>query len=173
MSVQDDIGRVDRNAGFLTDPLTGFGSRHKLFADLTDALEPASPPSVLAVFDLAGESDYRRVFGDKAGDELIDRLAEQFARVVQPTGVCYHSRQDEFCALISRPIDDVRTMLFAAEAALKDEGESALITACFGAVFLPDEAADPIEAFMLADERLQTRTESRQPRERRQSTRPV
>jgi GGDEF domain-containing protein len=169
MSVQDDIGRPDKNEGFLIDPLTGFGSRHKLLADLTGALEPGSVPSVLAVFDLAGASDYRRVFGEKASDELIARLAEQFARLVQPTGVCYRPRQDEFCALVSRPIGDVSTMLVAVEDALKDDGRSSIITPRFGAAFLPDETTDPIEALMLAGERLRARTA----RERRQGTRPV
>ncbi len=169
MSVRDDIGRLDRNEAFLIDPLTGFGSRHKLLADLTEALESGSAPSVLVVFDLAGASEYRRVFGEKAGEELIARLAEKFARLVQPTGLCYHPRQDEFCALVSRPIGDVSTMLLAVEHGLKDDGKSSLITPRFGAAFLPDETADPIEAIMLADERLLARTA----RERRQSARPV
>jgi len=167
----DEIGPTTDRTTQYHARLTGFGDRHKLIADLTDALGPGSPPSVLAVFDLVGSSEYRRVFGEQASDELIARLAEQFARVVQPTGVCYRPRQDEFCALINRPIDDVRTMLFAAKDALKDEEESSLITAWFGAAFLPDEAADPIDALMLTDERLRFRMESRKPRERRQNTR--
>src|SRR5580704_14400997 len=94
------------------DPLTGFADHERLIADLTTALEPGNHAAVLAVFELVGWSDYRRVFGEHASDELIARCATRFARVIQPAGVCYRSRQDELCALISGPIDDVATTLF-------------------------------------------------------------
>jgi GGDEF domain-containing protein len=154
------------------DCLTGFGDRSKLIADLTDALEPGRPRSIVAVFDLTGLGDFERLFGERDGRALIARLAEQVARVLQPTGgVCYWPRRDEFCVLISTPSENVKALLFAAEAAINKEGHLSLVTAWFGAAFLPDEAADPIEALMLADDRLRLRTDAEEPRERRQSLR--
>lgn len=161
-----------RSAGSLhLDWTTGFGDRERLLADLTEALELGSPPSVLAVFDLGGASDYRRAFGERAGDALIARCAERFARAIQRDGVCYRPRRDEFCALIAKPTDDAMARLVEAEHALK-LGEPLLIAACFGATVLPDEAADPIELLMLADDRLNVRLTSRKPRERRRDIRP-
>ena len=64
-------------------------------------------------------------------------------------------------------------MLVAAVSALNDVGESSLITAFFGATLLPDEAADPLEALTLADERLGLGLLSGKARERRQIARPV
>jgi GGDEF domain-containing protein len=168
----DQVGHTTDHTPQHHDRLTWFGDRHKLIADLTDALKPGSLPSVLAVFALAGSADYRRVFGERASDELIARLAERFTRVLHPAVACYRPRLDEFCALIRSPIDDVQTMIFAAEGALNNEAEPPLITAWFGTICLPDEAADPTEALILADERLRVRMVSRQPRERRQNTRP-
>jgi GGDEF domain-containing protein len=159
---------------FHDDPLTGFGDREKLFVDLTHALEPGRPPSVLAVFDLVGWSEHRRIFGQRASDSLTNRFAEAFALVMWPVGACYYiARDDEFCALISQPIDDVNSALIAAIGALNAVGESSLITAFFGATSLPDGAADPIDALMLADERLGLGLLNGKARERRQITRPI
>lgn len=154
------------------DRPTGFGDRHKLITDLTHALKPGSPPSVLAVFQLAGWYEHRRVFGVQASEELTTELAEAFALVVRPVGAYYYiPREGEFCALISQPIDDATSTLFAAEAALNDDAGASLITASFGATYLPDEAADPIEALTLADERLGLHVLSPKPRERRRAIR--
>jgi len=131
----------DRTTQSQTDRLTGFGDRQKLIADLTEAVEPGSPPSVLAV--------------------------------VRPVGACYRPRADEFCVLAGGSLDrdGVRTMLTEAAYALFGEGEAFMISSWFGACVLPDEASEPTEALMLADERLRTRTENRQSRERRHNAR--
>jgi GGDEF domain-containing protein len=136
------------------DPLTGFGSRDKLTADLIEAIAPGRPPSTLAVFDLAGCEDFRRVFGEEASDELLVRLASEFGRVVKPHGTCYRSRRDEFCALVQLPPEIAATTLEAAASALREEGEQSLITTSFGVARLPDEADDPLEALMAADRHL-------------------
>jgi GGDEF domain-containing protein len=150
----------------LADPLTGFGDRRKLIADVAAALDPDSPPSVLAVFYLAGAGDYRRILGEESGDRLISRLAEQFARLL-PTGTCYRPREDEFCAVLTIPIDDLSSTLDATAQALKEEGHACLVTASYGAVVLPAEAADPMDALMLADGRLDARRGIPSRRERR------
>lgn len=171
MSLQDGIHGLEENGAFLTDPLTGFGSRQKLIADLAEALEPESPPRTLAVYALAGWKDSRRIFGERATDGLIARLAKAFALVVHPVGACYRSREDEFCVLAGVPDDEdgLTTMLAAAAGTIREEGEAFSISSWFGAVILPDEASDPTEALMLADERVRARMGNREPRERRQN----
>ncbi len=139
------------------DPLSRFGDHERLIADLAAALEPARPQAVLAVFELVGADDYRQRFGEQAGEGLIRRGAERFARVIQPSGVCYRARQDEFCALVDGSIDETIPTLAAAEQALRDDEAAVLVSACFGAALLPDEAADPIELLILADQRLRLR----------------
>ena len=152
--------------------LTGFGDHDKLIADLTRALEPGRPPSVLAVFDLEGRSTHRQIFGLRASDGLTNRFAEAFTFVMRPVGACYYiPRDDEFSALITQPIDEVWSVLIAAMRALNDVGEPSLITASFGATSLLDEAADPIDALILADERLSLGVLSGKARERRQHSR--
>jgi GGDEF domain-containing protein len=156
--------------GSLMDPLTGFGDRRKLIADVAAALDPDSPPRVLAVFSLAGAEDYRRTLGEEAADGLISRLAEQFARLL-PGATCYRPREDEFCAVFTTPIEDLSSTLDATAEALREAGHACLVTASYGAVILPGEADDPIDALMLADERLHALLGIPAGRERRRNVR--
>jgi GGDEF domain-containing protein len=155
------------------DPLTGLGDHAKLIADLTRALEPGSPAAIFAVFALVGWGDYERRCGELAGNRLIMRCATQLARVIDPVGVCYRSRRDELAALIRGSIDVASTALFGAESALSAEGGDSLVSAWFGAVVLPDEADDPVELLMLADQRVRLRIGVPTPRERRHGREPA
>jgi GGDEF domain-containing protein len=154
------------------DPLTGFGNREQLIADLAAALQPRSPPRILAVFDLFGMDEYRRVFGERGSNDLTGRLAVAFAHVVKHHGTCYRTRKDEFCALLAgaTDADEADEILHTAARALWDVGESLQVGSWYGVCSLPDEVADPVEALMLADERLLTRG-NRTPRERRHDQR--
>jgi GGDEF domain-containing protein len=147
------------------DPLTRFGNHDQLIDDLARALEPGSPPAVLAVFELLGSSAYRNAYGQRTHAALIRRCAERFAHVLQGAGVCYRPRQDELCVLIDGPIGEVIETLTAAEHALEDREGPAPVSARFGVALLPDEADDPIELLVLADQRLGIRTGGREPRD--------
>jgi GGDEF domain-containing protein len=126
---------------------------------------------VLAVFELVGLRDYRRSFGERASLAVITRCADQITRVMELAGVCYRPREDELCALMTgRPIHHVRAALFAAEHAINAGDEPCVISPCFGAAVLPDEASDPIDLLILADQRLHLRSGTRKPRERPQNT---
>ena len=152
------------------DPLTGLGDHSKLISDLTAALVPGQSPTVLAVFEIVGSRDHRRAFGERANDELIVRCAEKFKSLIEPDGVCYRPRRDEFCALIPGRIEDVSATLFEVEAELRSDEEFSLVTACFGAAALPDEADDPTGLLMIADQRISMRIRGRELRERRHDT---
>jgi diguanylate cyclase (GGDEF)-like protein len=155
-----------RTRGPAVDELTGFGSRGKLIADLEQAVAPASRPSVLGIFDLAGLKEYQRVFGHPAADRLITRIAESLRHGIGRTGACYRPRQDEFCVLIDGPLGRANRIFAAAAEALREEGEAFLITSAFGVALLPEEASEPIAALAVADQRLRAVTQ-REPRERR------
>ena len=141
----------------LTDPLTGFGGRDKLIEDLDEALIPESPSGALAVFDLAGWEDYRRVLGLRASDALIVRLAEAWVRALPASTRCYRSRQDEFCALIEAPANDAMAIFEDARLALQEEATSSVVSVSFGVALLPDEPNDPVDALIIADQHLRSR----------------
>jgi predicted signal transduction protein with EAL and GGDEF domain len=136
---------------------SGLGDRDRLIRDLESALEPGSAPTVLAVFGLVGLTDYRRVHGDAAGDELVDRLGRRFVLAAGATSRCYRSRRDELCVLVGAGVGDVLELFGTVADELGHEGASAAVGAVFGAASLPDEAPDPIGVLMLADERLRLR----------------
>jgi diguanylate cyclase (GGDEF)-like protein len=136
----------------LTDSLTGIGNRRQLVADLDTYLADASldEPHLLVVFDLNGFKGYNDSFGHPAGDALLARLAAKLKEAVEPDGRAYRMGGDEFCVLIAAS----ETMLHLAASSLYEEGESFVVSSAFGAVALPEEAAEPSTALGLADQRL-------------------
>jgi GGDEF domain-containing protein len=163
----DDVGSPASG----NDRVTGFGTHDTLMSDLTEALETGSRPSVLGLFVLEGSAEHRRDFGSRANDELIARLAEKFDSLVGLGGSCYRPREHEFCALVTGSFDEVTMAMLAIEDDLNAQDGSTPVSVRFGAASLHDEADDPVDLLMLADERLAIRSESRESRERRQSSR--
>ena len=140
----------------LSDPLTGLGNRRKLLADLHRAFAESSSEQtyLLIIFDMNGFKRYNDTFGHPAGDVLLGRLAAALGRVTAPYGTAYRLGGDEFCVLATVSATEAESLLDASSAALSEQGESFVVTASFGAVFVPDEAADPTAALRAADERL-------------------
>jgi two-component system cell cycle response regulator len=140
----------------VTDALTGLGNRRRLMADL-DAVTAALGSSgswVLAIFDLDGFKGYNDAFGHPAGDALLARLGQKLGLVPAGEGHCYRLGGDEFCLLA--PADAARTgaLIDASQAALTEHGDGFAVTSSFGAVLLPDEVLEGIDALRTADERL-------------------
>jgi len=152
------------------DPVTSFGDRDALLAAVEDALLAGSPPRVLAVFDLAGLDEHRRINGLIASDQLVLRLARRFADSLGASARCFRSRSDEFWALVDGAFDETRPRLDRALAVLREDGRTAEVRASFGVAFLPDEAEEPMEALMIADRELGV---VRRARERRASPRSI
>ena len=145
-----------RHAESQTDALTGLGNRRKLVADLQRHLSSGHyDPQFLVVFDLNGFKGYNDRFGHPAGDALLRRLAGKLGRAVEPSGTAYRMGGDEFCVLI--PASE--TLLDGAASSLYEEGESFVISSSFGAVTVPEEAADASAALSVADQRLYTHKE--------------
>ncbi len=151
-----------------TDALTGIGNRRKLMDDLRARLDEREP-SVLLLLDLDGFKGYNDSFGHPAGDALLARLAKKLADAVAAEGEVYRIGGDEFCVLASVDTDRREGFANGAAAALQDHGEGFRITAAYGAVYLPEEAADVAEALRLVDGRMYDEKDGRRASAGRQS----
>jgi two-component system, cell cycle response regulator len=138
-----------------TDALTGLHNRRRLLTDLEVELDRPEPrPCVLALFDLDGFKAYNDSFGHAAGDELLRRLGTNLREATAPWASSYRLGGDEFCVLIPTDAVKAETAVKAAEGALSEKGPSFSITASWGTVRLPEEAATPREALHVADRRM-------------------
>jgi two-component system, cell cycle response regulator len=151
---------------FLTDPVTGLGTRRALFAALGVAVSPTAAPSVLAIFDLSGFKEYQRAYGTRATENLLMHMSAVFRCAIGDRGLGYRPREDEFVALIDAPQDDANPLVAGTLTKLRLAGESYTITSSCGIALLPDEADDAILALTVADRRLEAITGRGSRRER-------
>jgi two-component system, cell cycle response regulator len=139
-----------------TDALTGLGNRRALLRDLdrviADAVE--QDPAVLALFDLDGFKSYNDTFGHLAGDALLARLGHRLTETTAGQATAYRMGGDEFCLLSSGHCEDPEALVAAAVSALRESGERFTIGCSHGAVLLPAESTEPVEALRLADQRM-------------------
>jgi GGDEF domain-containing protein len=118
---------------------------------LAEAVEPESEPSVFVVFGLGGLDDHELAHGLEATNDLIARLADDFARMVRPEGVCYAPRRREFCAIFELSVVEVSPILANAAITLRRESALAELLIAFGLAVLPAQADDPLAALRVAD----------------------
>ena len=140
----------------LTDALTGLGNRRDLARTLEEMLPEATPerPVVLALFDLDGFKQYNDTFGHPAGDTLLIRLGANLAAFLHGRGRAFRMGGDEFCALFPTAGEPADPMVLGAAAALSEHGDGFSITCSHGAITLPVEASEPVEALRIADQRM-------------------
>jgi diguanylate cyclase (GGDEF)-like protein len=145
----------------LTDSLTGLPNRRAFMDDLAGLLASGGPVErrKLALFDLDGFKRYNDAYGHPAGDALLQRLSAELADVVAGHGQAYRLGGDEFCLLLEADGSDA--VLRAAATALEARGDGFDVTASYGRVALPEDAADAEEALHLADRRMYAAKESR------------
>jgi diguanylate cyclase (GGDEF)-like protein len=145
----------------LTDSLTGLPNRRAFVDDLARALETggAVREQTLGLYDLDGFKRYNDAYGHPAGDALLQRLSSELADVVRGHGQAYRLGGDEFCLLLEA--DGSAAVLRAAARALEARGDGFDVTASYGRVALPGDAADSEEALHLADRRMYAAKESR------------
>jgi diguanylate cyclase (GGDEF)-like protein len=156
----------------LTDALTGIPNRRKLKADLEEGLKEASRdrPLLLMLFDLNGFKAYNDTFGHPAGDALLIRLAKALdAAMTQHGATAYRLGGDEFCILATVDPDDTTPIVAAAAEALSEHGGGFSITASYGAILLPQESQDVVEAMRLVDQRMYAQKTSKRRSPDRQS----
>jgi two-component system cell cycle response regulator len=155
----------------LTDNLTALGNRRRLVGDLDEALLQASQGALgaLVFFDLDGFKTYNDTFGHGAGDALLKRLGAALAAAVAGHGSAYRLGGDEFCVLLNHDGDRHSAAVLRAADALTEEGDAFRISASFGVVRLPEDAATATTALQLADERMYEDKGTRRESPRRQA----
>ena len=139
-----------------TDVLTGLGNRRLFARDLERAARRVADGErlLLVLFDLNGFKQYNDSFGHPAGDSLLVRLGDNLQLAMADRGSTYRMGGDEFCILAPLGDEGPDQIATTAAAALHEEGESFTITCAYGAVVVPDDAADADEAIRLADRRM-------------------
>ena len=140
----------------LTDALTGLGNRRALARALEELVPEASPeqPLVLALFDLDGFKQYNDTFGHPAGDTLLVRLGGNLSAFLHGRGRAYRMGGDEFCAVFRTAGEPFEATVRGAAAALSEQGDGFSIGCSFGAIVLPVETSEPVEALRIADQRM-------------------
>jgi diguanylate cyclase (GGDEF)-like protein/PAS domain S-box-containing protein len=143
----------------LHDPPTGLGNRRSLLADLQVRLGEARTerPLLLQLFDLDGFKTYNDTFGHPAGDSLLTRMAHRLQTDLAERASAYRMGGDEFCILTLPDCADHESIAGIASAALTERGEGFQVTASYGSVTLPAEAATATEALREADRRMYAR----------------
>ena len=153
----------------VTDELTGLGNRRRLLGDLKRELRAGGRPSTLVLFDLDGFKVYNDSYGHPAGDALLTALGQRLRGAAAEHACAYRLGGDEFCLLVTTGAVDHDLVLQQALGALQQTGPGFAITASYGAVALPAEAAEPVEALQLADTRMYAQKDARRASTRRQS----
>jgi two-component system, cell cycle response regulator len=154
----------------LTDGLSGLPNRRRLMADLEDALIDADQHArALLFFDLDGFKAYNDAFGHSAGDALLARLGRALGGAVEGRGTAYRLGGDEFCLLLDGQLGRFDAIVTSARTALSEHGEGFDVTASYGIVQIPTEAASSEAALQLADERMYAHKDSRRATSRRQA----
>ena len=124
---------------------------------------------MLALFDLDGFKQYNDTFGHPAGDTLLIRLGANLAAFLHGRGRAFRMGGDEFCALFPPSGESYEPMVLGAAAALSEHGDGFSITCSHGAITLPVEAAEPVEALRVADQRMYANKHARRTSAGRQS----
>jgi len=149
----------------ITDALTGLGNRRRLLRDLDRLLDGSrgseAERNLLMIFDLDGFKGYNDSFGHPAGDALLARLGSKLAAVPTAEGGAYRLGGDEFCLVVPVGEGGAEPIIDQACTALSERGVGFEIGSSFGAVLLPEEAADASRALHVADERLYAQKHSR------------
>jgi len=139
-----------------TDSLTGLGNRRKLMADL-EQVAASRRAAVVVILDLDGFKDYNDTFGHPAGDSLLARLGARLREAVDGVGRSYRLGGDEFCVVWWVDEAGRANAEAVSAAALCERGEGFSITAAYGAVAMPGEAATVEAALHGADVRMYSR----------------
>jgi len=93
---------------------------------------------------------------ETAGDALLVRLSARLEDAL-PAGRVYRLGGDEFCVLAPMDPPALMEAASAAVGALSESGEGFSISAAHGVVLIPDDAATPDAAMLVADRRMYAR----------------
>jgi len=130
------------------------GTRRELMADLTRALAPGSPETLLALVRFYGLADLIIAFGLVAHDRLLDASARGAQVETGSEGRVYRPRNNELAVLLKCPLEEAIEIVDSITSALGELGSARDVDVEVGIAILPDEADSPIAALERADRRL-------------------
>ena len=155
------IGRLRAaEALALRDPLTTLPNRALLEDRIEQALARSrrtGEPFALVVLDLNGFKEVNDIRGHRAGDEVLQRLAERLESVVRESDTVARVGGDEFVVLSlgTRDEDEAALLVGRLRAALRSplavEGVTVELDASIGYALHPDDGATPEELLACAD----------------------
>ena len=137
-----------------TDALTSLGNRRLLMDQLEAAAADTEGRYCLVLFDLDGFKSYNDAFGHVAGDVLLARLGRRLEEATDGPDAAFRLGGDEFCVLAEIDDEPPRDVVGRYAPALCERGDGFEISASAGAVVLPDEASDAVQALQVADRRM-------------------
>jgi len=147
----------------LRDPLTTLPNRTLLEDRVEQALARArrsGEPFALVLLDLNGFKEVNDIRGHRAGDEVLQRLAERLESVVRESDTVARVGGDEFVVLSlgTRDEDEAALLVGRIRAALRSplvvEGITVEIDASIGYAIYPDDGATPEELLARADQQM-------------------
>jgi two-component system cell cycle response regulator len=154
----------------LSDQVTGLQTRQQLQADIQAALAAPGEGRVLVLLELDGLQAYNDRFGYAAGDEVLRRFAQSLVDAVTPlSGSAYRSDGSRLGALVPAGGRRLGEIVLAVTASLREEDGDAVIGHSYGEVAIPEEAADPEQAFQVASQRLAAHKQRQHRSARRQA----
>ena len=157
-----------REVGFqkeaLRDSLTGLGNKGLFEAQLQQAAKRAERDREtlgLVVIDVDGFKAINDKYGHKAGDQLLQQIAERIVNETRSSDVVARIGGDEFAAILIKPKspDHIYTVAQKLEKALAEQpynvaGNYLKITSSVGSSILPDDSVQLDELFAMADKRM-------------------
>ena len=137
----------------LTGAFSHINDRAELLEDLEAAVKPSAPPRVLALFGFKHLAERLQDLLEPDANLLLGRIADRLASSADPLATLYESRRGEFCALFDGRLRRIEPLLDEILHAIDREVASLGIETVATVVSLPGEAASPIGALRLADQR--------------------
>ena len=134
----------------ISEPIELF-ERSRLFVDLDEATDPASPDTVLVVVGMRGLGE---TFAELGIGPVVSELRERFAAIVGGAGAVYRTRSTELCAILDGGVHDLAAVLGAVHGDFAREAAQLDVRVSTAFVELPREADGAPEALALADRRM-------------------
>jgi diguanylate cyclase len=155
-----------------TDPLTGLLNRRAFMRDLDRRLIAGhgGPGFVVAMVDLNGFKPVNDRYGHRAGDAILEAVAQRLKSGVRRSDVVARLGGDEFAMILSAPQSlealERRIARLAASLAVPVDidGTAIAITASFGTACFPADAQSPEALLHRADQALYVSKSQRLPR---------
>lgn len=146
-----------------TDPLTGLPNRGGMQVELERVWKRCGEdhPAAVYLFDLNGFKRYNDTFGHPAGDQLLVTLGQRLRGAMGGDGAVYRIGGDEFCALLTCPLERFDAVARRIAEALSVSDRGVEVSAAWGGTTIPAEADTPAAAMQLADVRMYAQKESR------------